>query len=117
MLTIRVGDELLKALHHPTFKKPLCLPAVLYDGVSNKEFIPLKEFISSPTSIYKSSWVPSPWSVVRWGLKRIGVLGEPGFGDKLETANIVVLRNVEVGQGRAIFVKETGSRNLTGCNE
>jgi len=56
----------------------------------------MKDFIGAQTSIYKSSWVPSPWGgVLQWGLRQIGVLGQPGFGDKLEVGNFVVLGNVE----------------------
>jgi charged multivesicular body protein 7 len=68
---------------------------VFHDAVSKKEMIPLKDFLGAQTSIYKSSWVPSPWGVLQWGLRTIGVLGQPGFGDRLEAGTFVVLSNVE----------------------
>ncbi|KAF2797834.1 hypothetical protein K505DRAFT_322280 [Melanomma pulvis-pyrius CBS 109.77] len=95
LLNIRTGDELASALQHQQYGRPTCLPAVIHDAVSKKEMIPLKDFLASPTSIYKSSWVPSPWGVLQWGLRQIGVLGQPGFGDKLDVGNFVVLSNVE----------------------
>ena len=67
-----------------------------HDATSKKEFLPLKDFLNSQTSIYKTSWVPSPWSVLRWSLRQLGVLGQPGLGDKLEVGNFIVLSNVEV---------------------
>ncbi|KAH7130454.1 Snf7-domain-containing protein [Dendryphion nanum] len=102
LLNIRVGEELGRALQHPTFGRPTCLPVVFHDAVAKKEFMPLTDFVNSPTSVYKTSWVPSPWSVVRWGLKRIGVLGEPGFGNKLEVGSFVVLGNVEAAANEII---------------
>ncbi|KAF2263340.1 hypothetical protein CC78DRAFT_534115 [Lojkania enalia] len=95
LLNIQIGEELARALQHREYGRPTCLPAVFHEAVSKKEMIPLKDFLSSQTSIYKTSWAPSPWSVVKWGLRLVGVLGQPGFGDKFEVGNFVVLNNVE----------------------
>lgn len=96
LLSIRTGEELARALQHSKFGRPTCLAPVFHDAVSKKEFLPLKDFLNSPTNIYKTSWIPSPWSVLQWGLKQIGIIGQPGFGDKLEVGNFVVLSNLEV---------------------
>ncbi|KAF2866256.1 Snf7-domain-containing protein [Massariosphaeria phaeospora] len=95
LLSIQTGDELARELQHPKFGIPACLPTVFSDAVARKEMIPLKDFLNSPTSIYKKSWIPSPWSVLRWGLRQVGVLGQPGSSDKLDLGNLVVLGNVE----------------------
>ncbi|KAF2188320.1 hypothetical protein K469DRAFT_703825 [Zopfia rhizophila CBS 207.26] len=95
LLNIRTGDELARALQHREFGRPTCLPAVIHDAVAKKELIPLKAFMSSKDSVYKTSWIPSPWSVAKWGLRQLGVIGEPGFAEKLEVGNFVVLSNVE----------------------
>jgi len=58
--------------------------------------VPLHEFLSSKTSIYNRSWVPSPWQVISWGLRQLGVIGAPGSQDKLAVGNFVVMANVEV---------------------
>jgi charged multivesicular body protein 7 len=58
--------------------------------------IPLKDFLASKESIYKTSWIPSPWKVLQWGLRQVGVIGQPQSPDKLSTGNFVVLKNVEV---------------------
>ncbi|ORY16694.1 Snf7-domain-containing protein [Clohesyomyces aquaticus] len=95
LLNIRTGDELARALQHKEFGRPMCLKAVFHDAVTKKQMIPLRDFKDAKTSIYSTSWVPSPWGILRWGLRQLGVLGEPGFGDKLEVGSFVVLQNLE----------------------
>ncbi|KAH7088934.1 Snf7-domain-containing protein [Paraphoma chrysanthemicola] len=96
LLKIRAADELARALQHPQHGKPTCLPAVFHDAVQKKEMIPVKEFMNSKESIYKTSWVPSPWQVLQWSLRQVGVLGQAKSPEKLSTADFVVLKNVEV---------------------
>jgi charged multivesicular body protein 7 len=96
LLRIRTADELARALQHPQYGKPTCLPAVFHEAVQKKEMIPLKEFLNSKESIYKTSWIPSPWKVVQWGLRQVGVLGQPKLVDKLGAGDFVVLKNTEI---------------------
>jgi charged multivesicular body protein 7 len=72
------------------------LPAVFHDAVQKKEMVPMKDFLTAKESIYKTSWVPSPWKVLQWGLRQVGVLGQPRSSEKLSAGNFVVLKNVEV---------------------
>jgi charged multivesicular body protein 7 len=58
--------------------------------------VPLKDFLTSKESIYKTSWIPSPWKVLQWGLRQVGVIGQPRSPEKLSAGNFVVLKNVEV---------------------
>lgn len=58
--------------------------------------MPLKDFLTAKDSIYKTSWIPSPWKALQWGLRQVGVLGHPTSADKLGIGNFVVLKNVEV---------------------
>ncbi|KAF2473819.1 SNF7 family protein [Lindgomyces ingoldianus] len=102
LLNIRTGEELARALQHREFGKPMCLKAVFHDAVTKKEMIPLKDFNHAQTSIYNSSWVPSPWVMFQWGLRQLGVLGQPGFGDKLDVGNFVVLTNVEIAADKIL---------------
>ncbi|KAF2855875.1 hypothetical protein T440DRAFT_485944 [Plenodomus tracheiphilus IPT5] len=95
LLNIRATDELARALQHPQHGKPTCLPAVFNEAVQKKEMIPLKDFVNSKESIYKNSWVPSPWKVLQWSLRQVGVLGHPQQ-NQLATGNFVVVKNVEV---------------------
>lgn len=96
LLNIRAADELARALQHPQHGKPTCLPAVFHEAVQKKEMIPLKDFLSAKESIYKTSWIPSPWKVLQWSLRQVGVLGQPQAPAKMEVGNFVVLKNVEV---------------------
>lgn len=96
LLFIRTADELARALQHPQYGKPTCLPAVFHEALQKKEMILLKDFMNSTTSIYKTSWIPTPWSALQWSLRTVGVLGKPTPPDKLAVRNYVVLKNVEV---------------------
>jgi charged multivesicular body protein 7 len=96
LLSIRVSDELARALQHPQYGKPTCLPAVFHEAVQKKEMIPSKDFQNAKESIYKTSWIPSPWKVLTWGLRQVGVIGQPSSPEKLTVGNFVVLKNVEV---------------------
>ncbi|KAJ4379619.1 hypothetical protein N0V86_004800 [Didymella sp. IMI 355093] len=96
LLNIRTADDLARALQHPQYGKPTCLPAVFHEAVQKKEMMLLKDFMSSTASIYKTSWVPTPWSALQWSLRTVGVLGKAGPPDKLAVKNYVVLKNVEV---------------------
>jgi charged multivesicular body protein 7 len=69
---------------------------VFHDAVLKKEMLPLKDFLTSKESIYKTSWIPSPWKVLQWGLRQTGVIGQPRMPDKLGVGNYVVVKNVEV---------------------
>jgi charged multivesicular body protein 7 len=102
LLSIRTGEELARALQHPQYGRMTCLPAVFYDGVHKKDFMPLRDYMAAPTSIYKTSWIPSPWSVLQWGLRQVGVLGPPRVGETLKVGEFVVLGNVEMAGTRII---------------
>lgn len=93
---IRTGEELLRALQTQEYGRPLALGAVVDDAVRRKELVPLKDFLDAKTSIYAKSWVPTPWQVVSWGLRQIGVMGGEPAEDRLVAGNFVVMANVEV---------------------
>jgi charged multivesicular body protein 7 len=58
--------------------------------------VPLKEFLTSKESIYRTSWIPSAWKVLQWSLRQVGVLGQAQSPDQLGVGNFVVVKNVEV---------------------
>ena len=93
---IHTGEELVRALQTPELGRPLALGAVLEDAIKRKELIPLSEFLDRKESVYAKSWVPTPWQVVSWGLRQLGVLGREGAEDRLVKGNFVVMANVEV---------------------
>lgn len=96
LLNIRTADDLARALQHPQYGMPTCLPAVFHEAVQKKEMILLRDFLNSKTSIYRTSWIPTPWSALQWSLRTVGVLGKAAPPDKLAVKNYVVLKNVEV---------------------
>ncbi len=93
------GEELSQALQTQEFGRPLALGAAIEDAVRKKEFIQLKEFTHSKQSIYARSWVPTPWQMVNWTLRQLGVVGGDHSSDRLVAADFVVMSNVEVRLG------------------
>lgn len=102
VLCIRTGDELLRSLAHPVYGKPEGLSAAVHEAVRRGEMMPLKDFIGAKESIYKTSWLPSAWTVMQWSLRQVGVLGQPGAPNKLAKDNFVVVKNVEVAADEII---------------
>lgn len=95
LLSIRANDELARALQHPQHGKPTCLPAVFHEAVQRREMLPQQDFLSAKESIYKTTWLPSPWKVFQWSLRQVGVLSEIQSPDKLKEGSFVVMKNVE----------------------
>ncbi|KAI4747591.1 hypothetical protein E4T50_02135 [Aureobasidium sp. EXF-12298] len=89
------GEELSRALNSQQWGRPLALGAVIQDAVERREFVPLDDFLNATKSVYAKSWIPSPWQVVSWGLKQVGVASLFGASDKLSVGNLVVMANVE----------------------
>lgn len=62
-----------------------------------KDLIQVKEFLDAKQSVYAKSWIPTPWQVVSWTLRQLGVVGGSDAGDgKVVVADFVVMANVEV---------------------
>ena len=59
-----------------------------------KELIQLGEFLDAKGSVYASSWIPTAWQVLSWGLRALGVLGDGA--ERVERAEFVVLGLLEV---------------------
>ncbi|KAF2734959.1 hypothetical protein EJ04DRAFT_576509 [Polyplosphaeria fusca] len=102
LLSIQAGHGLVQALQHKQHGLPTCLPVVFADAEAKKEMVPLKDFLASDTTIYQTSWMPSPWEILQWGLRLAGVLEQPGFGDKLKTENLVVVGNLEIAANQVL---------------
>lgn len=70
--------------------------AAIEDAARKKELIQLKEFLDAKKSVYRKSWIPTPWQVLSWGLRQLGLAGNDGVEDKLVAGNFVIMANVEV---------------------
>lgn len=85
-----------QALQTPEYGRPLALGAAVQDAVRRKELIQLKEFLDAKQSVYATSWIPTPWQVLSWGLRALGVLGDGTDEGRVERAEFVVVGLVEV---------------------
>ena len=92
---LHCGEELSRALQIQEFGRPLALGAAIQDAVRKKDLIQLKEFLDAKQSVYAKSWIPTPWQIVSWTLRQLGVMGEESADDKLVAADFVVMANVE----------------------
>lgn len=85
-----------KALQTQEYGRPLALGAAIEDAARKKEFIQLKEFLDAKQSVYAASWIPTPWQIVSWTLKQLGLVRDGSNNDRLVAADFVIMANVEV---------------------
>lgn len=90
------GEDLARALSTREFGRPLALGAAIEDAARRKELIQLKEFLDAKKSVYAKSWIPTPWQVLSWGLRQLGVTQSDTAEDRLVAGNFVIMANVEV---------------------
>ncbi|KAK4544401.1 hypothetical protein LTR36_004292 [Oleoguttula mirabilis] len=111
---LHTGEELARGLQTQEFGRPLALGAVIEDAVKKKELIPLRDFMEAKQSVYAKSWIPTPWQVVSWGLRQLGVMGREGVEDRLVTGNFVIMANVETA-AKAVLnqVSKTATSNTS----
>lgn len=111
-LAFTSGTELETALRHAKYGRPLALGAVVQDAVDKGDLIPVQQFKSATKSIYSRSWVPSPWQVVNWGLRQVGIGGASNT-DKLSVGDFVVVANVEHAAQALLACLSNESTSLT----
>lgn len=73
------------------------------------------EFLGNRKSIYSKSWVPSPWALLSWGLKTIGLVGEGSWdaNGRLREGELVIVENVEKMAAEVIEGQERRGQGLT----
>ena len=96
ILSFATGEELGRALEIRPYGRPSGLTEVVKDAVERKELVPQREYLEQVESIYSRRWIPTPWEVVKWGLKSLG-LGILYGANRLSVGRFVVIENVEVG--------------------
>ncbi|KAM3424333.1 hypothetical protein BST61_g11130 [Cercospora zeina] len=104
------GEGLLRALNTQEYGRPLALGAVLEDAVNSKALVPLKEFLERKENLYHKTWLPTPWQVVSWSLRQLGLTGGTGSEDHLVKGSFVVVANVEAA---AKAVLDEANKNIT----
>ena len=80
--------------------------------------IPTNEFLSSDQSIYHKSWVPSPWTVLQWGLRQIGLAGTGSYegtagARKLKTTSFLVVEALEKLAVQVLAQRQKAGNGLT----
>ncbi|ERF76461.1 hypothetical protein EPUS_06122 [Endocarpon pusillum Z07020] len=115
ILTLQTSEQLLSALSSRQYGRPLGLGAVIDESVRSGKMIPRSDFLGSKKSIYARSWVPSPWSLLSWGLKTIGLLGEESWDvhGRLRVGELVVVENVERLGGEVLSRQESRAQGVT----
>jgi charged multivesicular body protein 7 len=112
------SDALLSALSSPQYGRPLGLGAVIDESVRAGFMIPVKEFLTTDRSIYSKSWVPSPWTVLQWGLQQIGLAGTGSYegtsgARKLKASAFVLVEVLEKVAAQVLAAREKRGQNLT----
>ena len=65
----------------------------MQEAVNGRQMMGLQEFMSERESIYTKSWSITPWSVLGWGLRQLGVLGSAS--NKVPAGKLVMIENLE----------------------
>ncbi|KIV87860.1 hypothetical protein PV11_03378 [Exophiala sideris] len=78
-LILQTSDDLLSALASAQYGRPSGLGSVLDDCMRQGKMVDLHDFLASEKSIYSRSWIPSPWAVLRWSLRQVGIVGTGSY--------------------------------------
>ena len=117
-LSIQLNDVLLDTLRSQKYGRPTGLGCVVDGRIKEGGWIEKGVFLGAQEGIYeRGKWrVPGVGEVVRWGLRRLGVLGEGGWDDdgRLKRGEIVVVAALEVVAGKVIKWREEADTGLMG---
>lgn len=97
-LILQTSDDLLNALASPQYGKPSGLGCVLDSCVRQGKMIDLSDFLTSDKSIYNQAWLPSPWAILRWSLRQVGIVGNASYeapGGRLKKGSLVLVPALE----------------------
>ena len=80
--------------------------------------IPVKEFLVTDRSIYSKSWVPSPWTVLQWGLRQIGFASAGSYegtlgARKLKSTAFVLVEALDKVAAQVLAAREKRGQSLT----
>ncbi|KAI9756047.1 MAG: CCA tRNA nucleotidyltransferase, mitochondrial [Chaenotheca gracillima] len=95
LLVLTTGEDLLQALESKEWGRPLALGTVINESLATKDVVPLQQFLTSKTSIFHNSWTVSPWQILSWGLRQLGLAGGARGEDKLPVGSFVLRANAE----------------------
>ncbi|PKS05865.1 hypothetical protein jhhlp_007694 [Lomentospora prolificans] len=95
LFVLPVDEHLLRGLEYKQYGRPLALGSAVSQAVSDKQFIPLVEFLRASESIYHRSWMDMPKTVVSWAFDQLWPSDGAAKGEVLPRGQFVVLKNVE----------------------
>ncbi|KAI9886259.1 MAG: CCA tRNA nucleotidyltransferase, mitochondrial [Watsoniomyces obsoletus] len=109
LLILSTGEELLRELETKEWGRPLALGTVVKESLENKQLFPLQEFLTRSEKINTNTRAITPWQVLAWGLRLLGLAGGMSGEDKLPVGRFVVLKNVEEATNNVL--KEVSGRD------
>ncbi|KIW00427.1 uncharacterized protein PV09_07957 [Verruconis gallopava] len=112
-LSLSTGEELARALELRPYGRPTGLEEVIKDATEKKELVPLNEYLQQHESIYSKRWIPTPWEVVRWGIRTLtlGLLySQPS---DFTIGRFVVVENVELASQAVLELQRTLDNSST----
>ncbi|EXJ78875.1 hypothetical protein A1O1_09277 [Capronia coronata CBS 617.96] len=115
-LILQTSDDLLNALASPHYGRPSGLGCVLDDCVRHGKMIDLQDFLVSEKSIYNRSWLPSPWAILRWSLRQVGIVGTASYevpGGRLKKGGLVLVPALEEVWKKMQVLQDTQTQSLT----
>ncbi|KAL2429517.1 hypothetical protein ABEF95_005668 [Exophiala dermatitidis] len=115
-LILQTSEDLLNALASPQYGRPSGLGCVLDDAVRHGKMIDLKDFLISDKSIYNRSWLPSPWAILRWSLRQVGIVGAHSYeapGGRLRNGSLVLVPALEEIYRKMQAVRDRHTQSLT----
>ncbi|KAL2410764.1 hypothetical protein ABEF91_000936 [Exophiala dermatitidis] len=115
-LILQTSEDLLNALASPQYGRPSGLGCVLDDAVRHGKMIDLKDFLTSDKSIYNRSWLPSPWAILRWSLRQVGIVGAHSYeapGGRLRNGSLVLVPALEEIYKKMQPVRDRHTQSLT----
>ncbi len=116
ILILQTSENLLDSLSSNKYGRPSGLGCVLDEGVRTGSIIDLKDFTGREGTIYSKGWVPSPWAVVKWGLRVTGVWNGGTYdvsGGRLKQGTVVLVPALEEAWKRLQPVIESRGQGLT----
>jgi charged multivesicular body protein 7 len=106
-------EALLNELASPQYGRPSGLGCVVDEAVRTGKMIDAKDFVAAEQSIYLHSWVPSPWAVLRWSLRQIGI-GAKSYdtNGRLRKGNLILVQALEEMSKQVIAAQQKRGQNL-----
>ena len=113
---LQTNNDFLDALASPEYGRPSGLGAIIDDSVRTGKMIDMNDFLVSERSIYHHSWLPSPWAVLQWSLRQIGLSSGGTYdvsGGRLKAGKLVLVQALEEISNQIIAQQAKQGQTLT----